>query len=70
MIRTRASSTLNPNLIRAVAKLAIAGEHAGFALEEMIEFLNAGLPISSLLEMITARLRPLAKAEPCSRKVN
>lgn len=39
-----------------VAKLAIAAERAGFSLEQMIEFLNAGITVETLLHLIALRL--------------
>jgi hypothetical protein len=44
-----------PALLRAVAKLAIAGEQAGFSLEQMIDLLNAGLSVETLLDLIAWR---------------
>lgn len=44
-------------LMRAIEKLAIAGEQAGFTLEHMIDLLNAGLSPESLLELIAWRLK-------------
>ena len=46
----------NPSLLRAVGKLAIAGEQAGFTLEQMIELLNEGVSVETLLELISWRL--------------
>lgn len=43
-------------LMSAIEKLAIAGEQAGFTLEQMIDLLNAGLSVESLLELIAWRL--------------
>jgi hypothetical protein len=53
----------------AVGKLAIAGEQAGFSLEQMIELLDAGLNVETLFELITWRLVEVRKppAQPtCS----
>jgi len=57
----------NPSLLSAVSKLALAGESAGFSVEEMIQLLNAGVSIEALLQMIAARLdavveKPAAEA--------
>ena len=41
-------------LERAICKLAIAGEQAGFSVEQMIDFLNAGLTVERLLDLITS----------------
>jgi hypothetical protein len=46
----------SPSLIRAVSKLAVAGEQAGFTLEQMIELLNDGLSVATLLDLIACRL--------------
>ena len=43
-------------LLRAVGKLAIAGEQAGFSVEKMIELLNEGLSVETLLDLISWRL--------------
>ncbi|HKS74750.1 MAG TPA: hypothetical protein VJQ82_16215 [Terriglobales bacterium] len=54
-----------PALVRAVRKLAMAGEQAGFSLEQMIDMLNAGLSVLVLLELISWRLELLrTPAEP------
>jgi hypothetical protein len=44
------------SLLRAVGKLAIAGEQAGFTLEQMIELLNEGVSVETLLGLISWRL--------------
>jgi hypothetical protein len=49
----------NPSLILAISKLAAAGEQAGLTLEQMIEMLDAGLSVESLLELICMRLYPV-----------
>jgi len=53
----------SPSLVLAISKLALAGEHAGFTLEQMIELLNDGLSVGTLLELIAWRLHgaPLAQ---------
>jgi hypothetical protein len=48
-----------PSLLAAVGKLAVAGEQAGFSLEQMIEFLNHGLSVETLLDLISWRLEAL-----------
>ena len=56
-------------LVRAVGKLAIAGEQAGFSLEQMIELLNEGLSVETLLDLISWRLDAMqnsAASPPCS----
>jgi len=44
------------HLSSIIEKLARAGEQAGFRVEEMIEMLNAGVSIGSLLDMISCSL--------------
>jgi hypothetical protein len=46
----------NPSLVLVISKLAIAGEQAGFTLEQMIELLNDGLSVATLLDLIAWRL--------------
>lgn len=46
-------------LVGAVGKLAIAGEQAGFTVEQMIDLLNSGLTVATLLELIEWRLEAL-----------
>lgn len=43
-------------LISGIAKLATAGQEAGFTVEQMIQLLNAGLSVESLVELIAWRL--------------
>jgi hypothetical protein len=43
-------------ITRTVYKLAIAGEQAGFSLEDMIQLLNAGITVETLLHLIELRL--------------
>ena len=56
-------------LERAVCKLAIAGEQAGYSVEQMIDFLNSGLSVEGLLDLIALRLEKLpeccAPSPPC-----
>ena len=44
------------NLHQSIAKLAMAGEQAGFSVEQMIELLSAGLSVATLLDLIMWRL--------------
>ena len=37
---------------RTICKLAIAGERAGFTVEQMIQLLNDGLDLATLVSMI------------------
>lgn len=41
-----------PHLISAIHKLAIAGEQAGFSVEQMIKMLNNGLSVEELIALI------------------
>jgi hypothetical protein len=50
-----------PSLLAAVGNLAIAGEQAGFSLEQMIDLLNQGLSVETLLDLIFWRLEALRK---------
>lgn len=47
----------SPPLFTAVTKLAIAGEQAGFTIDKMVQLLNDGLTIESLLDLIESSLR-------------
>jgi hypothetical protein len=49
-----------PSTAQAVYKLAVAGEQAGFSLEEMIQLLNAGVSVETLLHLIELRLSEAA----------
>jgi hypothetical protein len=49
-------STNRPALMRAIHRLAVAGEQAGFSVEHMIRLLNDGLTVEALLELIAGRL--------------
>jgi hypothetical protein len=40
----------------SVFKLALAGEQAGFTIEQMIEFLNAGITVETLFRIIEWKL--------------
>jgi hypothetical protein len=44
------------SIAQTVFKLAIAGEQAGFSLEQMIQMLNAGITVQTLLQLIEWRL--------------
>ena len=41
-----------PHLVSAISKLAIAGEQAGFSLEQMIQLLDEGLTVETLIDLI------------------
>ena len=42
----------------AIEKLVLAGEEAGFSVEQMIQILNAGVSVEALLCLIERRLSP------------
>jgi len=42
--------------VNAINKLAMAGQQAGFTIDQMIELLNCGLSVEGLLELIMWRL--------------
>lgn len=46
----------NQSQVVAISKLAAAGEQAGFTLEQMIELLDKGLEVQTLLDLICLRL--------------
>ena len=46
-----------PTLVRAVERLAQAGERAGFSVENMIQMLNAGVTVEVLLDLIERGLQ-------------
>ena len=46
----------SPSLVAAIEKLAIAGQQAGLSDEQMIYFLNDGMAVDTLLDLITWRL--------------
>jgi hypothetical protein len=50
-----------PSLVAAIGKLAIAVEQAGFSLEQMIELLDQGLGVETLLDLISWRLEAWRK---------
>ena len=52
----------NTSLVLVISKLAAAGEQAGFTLEQMIDLLDTGLEVETLLELICLRLNPAAMA--------
>jgi hypothetical protein len=52
----RGAPKRSPSLVNAIYKLAQAGEHAGLSLEQMIELLDGGVSVETLLEMIASRL--------------
>lgn len=49
------AAAINP-LMEAIGDLAVAGEQAGFTIGQMLDLLNAGINVSTLLDMIAFRL--------------
>ena len=47
-------------IITAIEKLVLAGEQAGFTVEQMIQILQTGASVEALLHMIEGRLSPVA----------
>ena len=47
-----------PSYLHAVEQLAIAGEHAGLSVDEMIHLLNSGSTLDSLVDLIMQRSEP------------
>lgn len=52
------------SLMVAIGKLAVAGEQAGFTVEQMIDLLNSGLAVETLLDLIAWRLEASQPALP------
>ncbi len=57
-------------LLSAIGKLAIAGEQAGFTVEQMIGLLNAGIDIETLVHMITERLSLQGSTPPLESRLS
>ena len=47
---------MNVALLSALSKVVIAGEQAGFTLPELIQLLNKGISVETILELIDLRL--------------
>lgn len=58
----------NPSLVLAISKLAAHGEQARFTLEHMIELLDNGLEVETLLQVICWQLH--AAEMPPTRDVS
>ena len=54
-----------PSVASSVFKLALSGEQAGFTIEQMIEFLSAGITVDTLLWIIEWKLThaPIAPSD-------
>lgn len=53
-----------PPIAVSIFKLAVAGEQAGFTVEQMIELLNAGVTVEALLRMVERGLAGVSVCEP------
>ena len=53
-----------PSLEIAIEKLAIAGEQAGFSVEQMIRLLNLGMSVEELVDVIATRLEAIRRPFP------
>jgi hypothetical protein len=49
----------SPPLVAAIEKFAIAGQQAGLSVEQMIDLLNDGMAVDTLLDLIAWRLEAL-----------
>ena len=58
-----------PILMTAIEKLVRAGEQAGFSVEQMIQMLQMGIEVETLLQMIDRRLSPPSEKLRSSRWV-
>ena len=58
-----------PILMTAIAKLVLAGEQAGFTVEQMIHLLQTGASVEALLNLIELRLFPRVATLQSSRWV-
>jgi len=54
-------------LVTAIGKLAVAGEQAGLSIGQMIQLLNDGLTVETLIELITWSLTEMRNplTPPC-----
>jgi len=55
-----------PALASGIAKLALAGQQAGFSVEQMIDFLRAGVAVETLIDLIAWRLKEPKPLTPVS----
>ncbi len=59
---------MNSSIVTSFYELAVAGEKAGFSLEDMIGYLNAGLTVENLLNLILRRLTAVEPIKPYSAR--
>jgi hypothetical protein len=65
----------HPILARAIEKLAVAGERAGFTVEQMIQILNAGVSVEACWTSSSGTFKLpegtlILRAGSCSGKTN
>ena len=53
----------NPVLTTAIQKLALAGEQAGFTVEQVIEVLETGMSVETFLNLVCSQIE-LSQAHP------
>lgn len=51
-------------LVSGISKLAVVGQKAGFSVEQMIGFLNAGIDPEGLIDLIAWRLEQTKPLPP------
>ena len=51
-----------PTIAHSIYKLAVAGEQAGFTVEQMIQLLNDGLDVMTLVSLIEWKLNHASSA--------
>ena len=66
---SRGEAVEQPILMTAIEKLVRAGEQAGFSVEQMIQMLQTGVDVETLLQMIERRLSPPSATQRSSRWV-
>ena len=65
--RLKGDGMEKPSLGESIRKLAVAGEQAGFTIDQMIELLTAGLGVAQLIALIDWKLNQLPiAADPAS----
>lgn len=66
---SRGETVEQPTLMTAIGKLVRPGEQAGFSVEQMIQMLQTGVDVETLLQMIERRLSPPSAKQRSSRWV-
>jgi hypothetical protein len=56
-------------ILSGMQKLVLAGQQAGFTIDQMIDLLNAGLTVETLLDLIELRLSSTPSTSSSSRWV-